>query len=152
MLSVCLLQLCLKYNIFPTPHFRNKKVTDHDVTDSMEQSPSWESNNHQLAKKFPALYGTRRFVTSFIGSCHQFVSLVRPTQSKNSSHFLKIYFNIILSSTPRPSKWSFSLRSPPPKKKTLQAPLLILSYATCPTHLILLYLISRIIFRDEQNS
>ena len=113
MLSVCLLLLCLKYKVSPTPHFRNKKVTDHhDITDSMEQSPSWESTNHQLAKKFPALCGTRRFVTSFIGSCHQSVSLVRPIQSMPSIHFLKIYFNIILSSTPRSSKWSLSLRYP----------------------------------------
>jgi hypothetical protein len=33
MLSVSLLLLCLKYTISPTPHFENKKVTDHDVTE-----------------------------------------------------------------------------------------------------------------------
>ena len=35
------------------------------------------------------------------------------------SHFLKINFIITLPSMPRSSKWSISLRSPPPKKPTL---------------------------------
>jgi hypothetical protein len=40
-----------------------------------------------LVKKFPAFYGTRRFITAFTGA-----------------HFLKIDLNIILPSTPGSSK------------------------------------------------
>ena len=133
MLSVCLLQLCLKYKISPTPHFRNKKVTDHDVTDSMEQSPSWESNNHQLAKKFPALYGTRSFVTSFIGSCHLFASL---DQSSPCSHPTSWRSILILSSHLRLGLPSglFPSGPPPPKNLASTSHDSFMCYMSHPSH------------------
>jgi len=36
----------------------------------MEQSPSWEAKDSQLAKKFPVLYGSQRFITAFISAYH----------------------------------------------------------------------------------
>jgi hypothetical protein len=45
--------------------------------------------------------------------------------------------------------WSLSLRSP---AKTLYAPFLFLMRATCPTYLILLDLITRMIFGEEYRS
>jgi len=66
----------------------------------------------QLLKKFPAFYGTRRFITAFTNARHLSLSWVRPIQSMPPSHFLKIHFNFILPSTPRYFEWSLSIRSP----------------------------------------
>jgi hypothetical protein len=59
----------------------------------------------QLVKKFPALYGTRIFITAFTSAPKLPLSWARPIQSKSTpSHFLKIHLNIILPSTPGFSK------------------------------------------------
>ena len=56
---------------------------------------SWEANIPKLVQKFPALYGTRRFITTFTKSRH--LSLPQPDQSSSHpSYFLKSHFNIIL--------------------------------------------------------
>jgi hypothetical protein len=34
----------------------------------MEQSPSWEANQLEAVKKFPAFHGARRFITLFTTS------------------------------------------------------------------------------------
>jgi len=41
----------------------------------MEQSPSQEASNTQQVKKFPAFYGTRRFITPFTRPCHRSLSV-----------------------------------------------------------------------------
>jgi hypothetical protein len=40
------------------------------LTHSMEQSPSWEASRFSASKKFPAFYGTRRFITAFTRTRH----------------------------------------------------------------------------------
>jgi len=100
-----------------------------------------------LVKKFPAFYGTRRFITAFTSARH--LSLFWATS--------------IQSITPHPTSWrsiiilSFHLRLSLPSglfpsgflTKTLYTPLPSSIRATCTAHLILLDFINRTIL-DEQ--
>jgi len=62
----------------------------------MEQSPSWEAVT-QLVKKFPAFYGTRRFITVFIRPR----SVPRPRVTfHNKMHFF--YGEALLAPCPNP--------------------------------------------------
>ena len=70
------------------------------------------STNSQLVKKFPAFYGTRRFIIAFTSAYYLTLFLARSIHSEPQSHFLKIHLNIIFPSTPGSSKWSFYLRFP----------------------------------------
>jgi hypothetical protein len=47
----------------------------------MELSPSWEATNCASTKKFPAFYGTRRFITVFTRTLHWSISWARSIQS-----------------------------------------------------------------------
>ena len=66
----------------------------------------------QLVKKFPAFYGTRRFITALTSAPHLSLFWPSPIQSVTPSHFLKIHLNITLPSTLRSLRWSLSLRFP----------------------------------------
>ena len=120
----------------------------------MEQSPSWEANwlNLQLIKKFPAFYGTPKFITLITSARHLSLSWTNYPVPTTPSHFLKIHLNIILPSTSWSPQWSLSSGFP---TKTLCTPLPSSICATCPAHLILLDFITRTIlgegYRDLQE-
>ena len=66
----------------------------------------------QLVKKFPAFYGTRRFITALTSVRHLSLSWASPIQSTYPHSTLEIHPNIIHPSMPRSPQWSLSLRFP----------------------------------------
>jgi hypothetical protein len=100
---------------------------------SIEQSP-WEANRFSLVKKFPAFYGSRRFITSFTGARHLSLSRAGSIQSipPNPTSWRSI---LILSSHLRSGLQS-GLFPSGFHTKTLFAPLLSphTCYMPCPSH------------------
>ena len=76
---------------------------------------------YQLVKKFPAFYGTRRFITTFTTARQLSLSWARSVQSMlTDPYFLKIHFNIILPSMLRSAKWSLPNSFPLSLKPCIQ--------------------------------
>jgi len=103
----------------------------------------------QLVKKFPAFYGTRRFITTFTSPRHLSLFWVRSIQSIPPHPtswrcilILSSHLRLGLSSGLFPTVFS---------TKTLHRPLISPIRVTCPTHLILLDLITRIILGEDTD-
>ena len=104
----------------------------------------------QLVKKFPAFYGTRRFITALTSVRHLSLSCASPIQS-TYSHPNSWRSILILSTHLRLGLPSGLFPSGFPTK-ILYAPLSSPICATCPAHLILLDFITRTILGEEYRS
>ena len=101
----------------------------------------------QLVKKFPAFYGTRRFIIALTSALHLSPSWASSIQSI-PPHPTSWRSNLILSSNLRLGLPSSLFPSCFPAK-TLYTPLLSPIRATCPAHLILLDFITRKVVDEE---
>ena len=116
----------------------------------MEQSPSWEASRSSASQEILChLWNSKIYY--YIHKCPPPVPILSQINSVHAlpSHFLKIHFNIILPSMFISSKWSFLSGFP---TKTLYAPPLSPTRATCSVHLTLLDLITHIIFGEEYRT
>ena len=104
----------------------------------------------QLVKKFPAFYGTRRFITALTSVRHLSLYWASPIQS-TYSHPTSLRSILILSTHLRLGLPS-GLFPPGFPTKILYAPLSSPIRATCPAHLILLDFITRTILGGEYRS
>jgi hypothetical protein len=73
----------------------------YQLSNSRQDSQSWKLTAHQLVTKFPTLYGSKRFISTFTWVRH----LSPPWTGHTPTHF-KIHFNIIPSPMCIPSKLS----------------------------------------------
>jgi len=98
-------------------------------------------------KKFPAFYGTRKFITAFTSACHLSLSWARFIPPHSISWrlilILSSHLSLGLPSGLFPSGFP---------TKTLVIPLLSPIRAICPAHLILLDFITRKILGEEYRS
>jgi hypothetical protein len=100
----------------------------------------------QLVMKFPAFYGTLRFITAFTSACHLPLTRVSSIQSIHHISLPEDSFIIVLPSTPLSPQWALSL------SLTHQIPVRASPHpirATCPAHLILLAFITHKIFCEH---
>ena len=104
----------------------------------------------QLVQKFPAFYGTQRFITAVTSARHLSLFWASLINFTTPNPTLPEYpFNIIFSYKSVYPKWSLSFRFPY-QNTAYTSPFPI--SATCRAHLILLDFVTRIILGEEYRS
>jgi len=98
----------------------------------MEKSPSWEANWFSDSQEFSTLNGIQGSLPRLQPPPGPVLSQINPIHALPTP-FLKIHLNIILPSIPGSSKWSLSLRFPPPKNPVCTSPLLHVCYMAHPS-------------------
>jgi hypothetical protein len=78
------------------------------MSNSMEQSPSWEADSHSISQEIPFLLWNTK-VHSSVNKSPPLVLIMSQIHPVHNfpTYFRKIHCNIILPSTPRSSQWSF---------------------------------------------
>ena len=98
-----------KFHCLLEQHFMTWFLHNTQLSSSIKQSPSSEANMSSPSQETPHILWKS---TAIARACDQLLSWAISIQSIPPSHFLKIYFNVILQFMPKSSKWSFSLRFP----------------------------------------
>jgi len=115
---------------------------------SSEQSPSWNANRSSHCQEFPRVLWNPKIHHRIRKGPPPTPILSQINPVHTTSHFLKIHFDITLPHTHTHTHTHLGIPSGPFLlgflTKTLYAPLLAPIRATCPAHLILLDLLTRI--------
>jgi len=130
--------------------YRSADILTYLLTYSMQHTHSWEANRFSARQEIPSILWNPKVHYCIHKSppTIPILSQLDPVHTP-TSHFLKIYLNIILPSTPGSSKWTLALRFPP--SNPVYASLLPI-HATCPAYLIFLDFITRTIFGEQYKS
>ena len=109
-----------------------------------------KQTSFQLVKKFPALYGIRRFITAFTSASHLSLSWASSTQS--ISPLPTSWISILILSSHLSLGLPSGLFHSGFPIRTLYTPLLSPIRAMCSAHLIPLHFITRTILGEEYRS